>query len=80
LAAGVLLIAALGVFLVRGKWKNPLNIKDLPHKLGYDIQSDASGYTLEHALGAHSRYKIHASKAVQFKAGRAVLHDVKIEM
>jgi lipopolysaccharide export system protein LptA len=80
LAAGVLLIAALGVFLVRGKWKNPLNLKDLPHKLGYDIQSDASGYTLEHALGAHSRYKIHASKAVQFKAGRAVLHDVKIEM
>jgi lipopolysaccharide export system protein LptA len=80
LAAGILLVAALGVFLVRGKWRNPLNLKDLPHKLGVDIQSDASGYTLEHALGAHSRYRIHASKAVQYKQGRAVLHDVKIEM
>ncbi len=80
LAAGILLVAALGVFLVRGKWRNPLSLKDLPHKLGVDIQSDASGYTLEHALGAHSRYRIHASKAVQYKLGRAVLHDVKIEM
>jgi lipopolysaccharide export system protein LptA len=80
LVAGLLLVAALGVFLVRGKWKNPLNLKELPKRLGVDIQSDESGVTYEHALGAHGRYKIHASKAVQFKQGKAELHDVKIEI
>jgi lipopolysaccharide export system protein LptA len=80
LVTGVLLVAALGVFLVRGKWRNPLNLKELPKRLGVDIQSDASGFTMEHALGAHGRYKIHASKAVQFKQGKAELHDVKIEL
>ena len=80
LVTGVLLVAALGVFLVRGKWRNPLNLKELPKRLGVDIQSDATGFTLEHALGAHGRYKIHASKAVQFKQGKAELHDVKIEL
>jgi lipopolysaccharide export system protein LptA len=80
LVAGVLLVGALGIFLVRGKWRNPLNLKELPKRLGVDIRSDASGFTLEHALGAHGRYKIHASKAVQFKQGKAELHDVKIEL
>ncbi len=80
LVTGLLLVAALGVFLVRGKWKNPLNLKELPKRLGVDIQSDQTGFTLEHALGAHGRYKIHASKAVEFKQGRAELHDVKIEL
>jgi lipopolysaccharide export system protein LptA len=80
LVTGVLLVAALGVFLVRGKWRNPLNLKELPKRLGVDIQSDASGFTMEHALGAHGRYKIHASKAVQFKQGKAELHDVRIEL
>ncbi len=80
LVAGVLLVSALGVFLVRGKFRNPLNLKELPKRLGVDIQSDATGFTMEHALGAHGRYKIHASKAVQFKQGKAELHDVKIEL
>ena len=80
LVTGVLLVVALGVFLVRGKWRNPLNLKELPKRLGVDIQSDATGFTMEHALGAHGRYKIHASKAVQFKQGKAELHDVKIEL
>ena len=80
LAAGVLLVGALVVFLAVGKWKNPLNLKELPSRLGVGIQQDATGYTMEHSFGAHSRYRIHASKVVEFKQGRAVLHDVKIEL
>jgi len=80
LAAGVLLVVALGAFLVRGKWKNPLNLSELPKKLGVNIQQDASGYTFEHSFGSHSRYKIHASKVVQYRQGTAVLHQVKIEL
>jgi lipopolysaccharide export system protein LptA len=80
LLAGVLLIVALVVFLARGKLKNPLNLKELPQKLGANITQDASGYTLDHAFGGHSRYRIHASKVVGYKDNRAILHDVKIEL
>ncbi|HEY1160317.1 MAG TPA: hypothetical protein VGE83_06785, partial [Terracidiphilus sp.] len=80
LAAGVLLVGALVAFLAVSRLKNPLNLKELPKRLGVDITADASGYTFDHAFGAHSRYKIHASKVVQYKQGRAVLHDVKIEL
>jgi lipopolysaccharide export system protein LptA len=80
LVAGLLLVAALGVFLVRGRFKNPLNLKELPKRLGVNIQSDSTGITFEHAIGAHGRYKIHASKSVQFKQGKDELHDVKIEL
>ena len=80
LVAGVLLIGALVVFLARGRLKNPLDLKELPHKLGLNITSDANGFTLDHSFGGHSRYRIHASKAVQFKDNHAILHDVKIEL
>jgi len=80
LAAGVLLVVALAVFLVVGKWKNPLNLKELPKRLGIDIQQEANDVTFSHALGAHSQFKIHASKVVQLKQGYALLHDVKIEL
>jgi len=80
LVAGVLLIGALVVFLARGRLKNPLNLKELPQKLGVNITSDANGFTLDHSFGGHSRYRIHASKAVQYKDNHAILHDVKIEL
>ncbi len=80
LLAGVLVVGALGLFLARGKLKNPLNLKELPQKLGVNITSDASGFTLDHAFGGHSRYRIHASKAVQYKDNHAILHGVKIEL
>ena len=80
LAAGVLLITALIVFLARGKLRNPLNLKELPQRLGVNITQDASGFTLDHAMGGHSRYRIHASKLSQFKDNHAILKDVKIEL
>jgi lipopolysaccharide export system protein LptA len=80
LAAGILLVVALAVFLTVGKLKNPLNLKEIPKRLGVNIKQDASGYTFDHAFGAHSRYRIHASKVIQYKQGTALLRDVKIEL
>jgi lipopolysaccharide export system protein LptA len=80
LLAGVLLVVALGVFLARGKLKNPLNLKELPRRLGVNITQDATGFTMDHAFGGHSRYRIHASKVAQYKDNHAILHDVKIEL
>ncbi len=80
LGSGVLLIAALLVFLAVGKWKNPFSRRDIPQKLGIEIQSDSGGVTYTQAHGGHTLFKIHASKVVQYKQGTAMLHDVKIEL
>ena len=80
LAAGVLLVAALVIFLAVGKWKNPFNRRDLPQRLGIEIQQEANGVTYTQAHGGHTLFKIHASKVVQLKKGNALLHDVKIEL
>jgi lipopolysaccharide export system protein LptA len=81
LAAGVLLVVALAVFLAIGKWKHPFNRKDLPQRLGLNIQQEANGWTYTHGLRGHTQYKIHASRLEQLKQGnRVLLHDVKIEL
>jgi lipopolysaccharide export system protein LptA len=81
LAAGVLLLVALLVFLAVGKWKNPFNRRDLPKRLGIEIQQESNGVTYTQAHGGHTLFKLHASKAVQLKEGNHVmLHDVKVEL
>ena len=80
LAAGVLLLVALAVFLAVGKWKNPFNRRDLPRRLGIEIQSDSGAVTYTQAHGGHTLFKIHASRVIQLKQGYALLHDVKIEL
>ncbi len=80
LAAGILLIAALAVFLVIGKWRSPFNRRDLPKRLGVDIQQEANGFTYTQAHGGHTLFKIQASRVVQLKQGYALLHDVHIDL
>lgn len=80
LAAGILLLAALGVFLAIGKWKSPFNLKDVPKQLGIEIKQESNGVTYTQAHGGHTLFKLHASKVVQLKQGNALLHDVKIEL
>ena len=55
--------------------------RDLPQRLGMEHhcrRPTASRYS--HSLGAHSKFKIHASKEVQLKNNRVELHDVQIEL
>jgi len=80
LVAGALLLVTLGVFLVRAKWKNLLNRHDLPQRLGKNIVQEADGYTYVHAFGAHSQYRIHASREVELKTDFVELHDVQIDL
>jgi len=80
LVAGGLLIGALVIFLAIGKWKSPFNRRDLPQRLGIEIQQEANGVTYTQARAGHTLFKIHASKVVQLKQGSAMLHDVKIEL
>jgi lipopolysaccharide export system protein LptA len=80
LVAGVLLMAALGLFLVKAKLKNMLGGRDLPQRLAKGIVQEANGYTFVHAFGAHSQYRIHASREVQLNNNRVELHEVQIEL
>lgn len=80
LLAGVLLVAALATFLAIGKWKSPLNRRDLPKRLGIDIQQEANGFTHAEFRAGHALFKITASKVEQLKDDRFRLHSVKIEM
>lgn len=80
LGAGVLLVVILAVFLAVGRWKNPFSGRDLPKRLGIDIQQEANGVTYTQSHGGHTIFKIHASKAVQLRNGHITLHDVAIEL
>ncbi len=80
LAAGLLLVVVLAAFLAIGKWKRPFNRRDLPKRLGIDIQQEAKGVTYTQSHGGHTIFKIHASKVVQLKNDEATLHDVRIEL
>ena len=80
LVAAVLLLAALVVFLTVYKGKNPFNRRDLPQRLGIEVQQEGNGVTYTQAHGGRTLFKIHASKVVQYKQGTATLHDVKIEL
>jgi lipopolysaccharide export system protein LptA len=80
IVAGVLLLASISAFLVIGKWKNPFNRRDIPKRLGIDIEQEANGVTYTQAHAGHTIFKIHASKVVQLKNSHATLHDVQIEL
>ena len=83
LAAGVLLVIALGVFLGVGKFRNRFSKKDIPHALGLGIQEEANGFVYTHDVRGHTLYRIRASKQIQLKKdGKTFLqlHDVAIEL
>jgi lipopolysaccharide export system protein LptA len=80
LVCAVLLVAAIGIFLAVGRFRSPFSRRDIPKRLGIDIQQEANGVTYTQAHGGHTLFKIHASKVVQLKNDHAQLHDVEIEL
>ena len=75
-----LLVVVIGAFLGFAHWRGRLFIRDLPKKLGVDIQQETTGFTYTQSAGATGKaiYTIHAAKAVQRKNGKVTLHDVGI--
>ena len=81
LLGGALLVLALVAFLIVARFRNRFNLREIPQRLGANIQQEANGVTYTQSHGGHTLFKIHASKAVQLKqGGRAILHDVQIEL
>lgn len=81
IALACLLVVVLGGFLVYARYRIRHIVKDLPGKLGMNIQQTANGFTYSQSEKGHTIFTIHASKLVQFKDnGHAVLHDVAITL
>jgi len=56
-------------------------LKQVPGRIGIEIQESAEGFTISKSEQGHTLFKLQASKAVQFKqGGRAELHDVTITL
>src|ERR1700761_8782818 len=77
----VVLLAAIIGFFGFARYRVRHIGRDLPGKLGLEIQQSTNGFTLSKSERGHTLFTLHASKAVQYKgAGRAVLHDVSITL
>ncbi|HEY3988131.1 MAG TPA: LptA/OstA family protein [Acidobacteriaceae bacterium] len=80
LLAGAL-IAVILVFFALTRYKLSHFGRDLPGKLGVNIQQDANGFTFSKSQGGHTLFTLHASRLIQYKGGgRATLHNVSITL
>jgi lipopolysaccharide export system protein LptA len=77
-AAIVLILAVVGVYLhVRRGVQDVL--KQVPGKIGVDIQQTATGFKVSKSLQNRTLFTIEASRAVEFKeGGHTELHNVNI--
>ena len=73
-----LLVGVIAAFVGVAHYKAHKFIKDLPGKLGIDIQQDSTGFTASQSKGSKTIYTIHAAKAQKRKDGKLALHDVGI--
>lgn len=78
--AAVLLVAVLAGFLLYGRYRFRRIEKDLPARLGANIQETANTFTYSQSSGGHTLFTLKASKEIQLKAGHVMLHDVDITM
>jgi lipopolysaccharide export system protein LptA len=72
-------VAVVAGFYFRARMELRSALKNLPGKLGIEIQQTSEGFSLSKSEGGRTLFTIRASKATQFKAGgRAELHNVNI--
>ena len=81
LIGGGLLVTAIVIFLAAGQWTRRFLNKDLPSRLGINIEQQADGVNYTQTRKGKTIFKIHAARAVTMKTGGdTVLHDVKIDL
>lgn len=76
-----LLVAVLIGFLIYAHYRIRRFERDLPARLGANVQQTANGYTYSQSSNGHTLFTIHASRLIQYKrGGNATLHDVAITL
>ena len=78
-ALGVTLVAIVAGFYLYGRYRLRSAVRELPQKIGVNVQQSTTGFTFSKSEGGRTIFTIHASQAVQYKeGGRAELKDVHI--
>ena len=81
LVGGAVLVAAIVIFLAAGQWTRRFLSRDLPKRLGVNIEQQADGVNYTQTRKGKTIFKIHAARAVTMKDnGKTLLHDVKIDL
>ena len=77
--SALLMIAVVAGFYLYARYRVQRAVRDLPSKLGVNIQQNTEGFTYSQAAGGHTIFSITASNAIRYKqGGKAELHKVKI--
>jgi lipopolysaccharide export system protein LptA len=75
----IAVVAVVAGFYFYARIQNLSFLKQLPAKLGVDIQQSSQGFSLSKSQGGRTLFTIRAANAVQYKdGGRAELRDVNI--
>jgi len=80
LIAAALLLAVVAGFFFYGRNRFRHIEKDLPARLGANIQQTAKGFSYTQSSRGHTLFTLQASRFVQLRAGHALLHDVDITL
>ncbi len=75
-----LLLAVVGGLIIYGRNRFRHIEKDLPARLGVNIQQTASGFSYTQTSQGHALFTLKASKELQLKSGHVLLHDVDITL
>jgi lipopolysaccharide export system protein LptA len=78
-AAAIAALLVVASFYFYARYRYYTGVKEIPKKLGIDVQQSTDTFSLSKSEGGHTIFTIRASKAVQYtEGGRAELHDVTI--
>jgi lipopolysaccharide export system protein LptA len=78
--AAALLLAVLAGFFIYGRNRFRHIERDLPGRLGINVQQTANSITFSQSTQGHTLFTLKASKQVQMKSGHVLLHDVDITL
>ena len=80
LGSAVLLMLVIAAYIGAARHLRHRLFAKVPAKLGINVQSDASGYTLSHYDDRLRRttYTLHAAKEIGYTDGKFSLHDVSV--
>ena len=73
------MIGVVAGFYLYARYRVQRAVRDLPAKLGANIQQNTQGFTYSQSAAGHTIFSISASNAVRYRqGGKAELHNVKI--
>ena len=78
-AAALLLVVVAG-FVIYGRNRFRHIERDLPGRLGINIQQTANTITFSQSTQGHTLFTLKAAKQVQLRSGHVLLHDVDITL